>query len=82
MKRAAEGQADGDRPTLHSSQHEARWEAYLMAKEITKSLEADITTLDKSVREMWAKLCQVKHATQYLCTVASQIIQGSSQVRS
>ena len=53
-----------------------------MAKEMTKSLEEDIVTLEKSVREMQAELCQVKHATQYLCTVASQIIQGPSQVRS
>ena len=74
MKHVEEGDAERDQQAPHSSQHEARWEAYLMAKEMTKSLQADIATLDKSVREMWAELRQVKHATQYLCTVESQIV--------
>lgn len=49
-----------------------------MAKEMTKFLEADIATLDRSVRDIQAKLRQVKSATQNLCTMASQIAQGSS----
>ena len=57
MKRGAgQRDAEGDRPVPHSPHHEARWEAYLMAREMTKSLEADIATLDKSVREMRAEL--------------------------
>eukprot|EP01018_Ginkgo_biloba_P000927 Gb_07086 [translate_table: standard] len=78
------GQRDveGDQPVPHSPQHEARWEAYLMAKEMTKSLEADISTLDKSVRDMWAELRQVRNATQYLCILASQIVQDLSRVHS
>jgi len=81
MKRGA-GQrgVEGDHPVPYSPHHEARWEAYLMAKEMTKSLEVDIATLDKSVREMRAELCQVRNATRYLCTVASQIVQDSSRV--
>eukprot|EP01018_Ginkgo_biloba_P026737 Gb_40099 [translate_table: standard] len=49
MKRgASQKDAEGDQPIPHSSHHEARWEAYLMAKEMMKSLEADISTLDIS----------------------------------
>lgn len=43
---------EGDHPISHSSSHEARWEAYLMAQEMTRSLEEDIATLDKSVKDM------------------------------
>eukprot|EP01018_Ginkgo_biloba_P036104 Gb_14082 [translate_table: standard] len=44
--RAGQNNAEGDQPIPHSSRHEARWEANLMAKEMTKSLEVDIATLD------------------------------------
>jgi len=51
-----------------------------MAWEMIRSLEADIATLDKSVREMHGELCQVKNSTQHLCTMESQIAQELSYV--
>eukprot|EP01018_Ginkgo_biloba_P040279 Gb_03792 [translate_table: standard] len=79
---AGQKDAEGDQPILYSSHHEARWEAYLMAKEMMKSLEANITTLDRSVREMQEELYHVKSATQHPFIMASQITRGSSHVRS
>eukprot|EP01018_Ginkgo_biloba_P037491 Gb_41482 [translate_table: standard] len=80
--RADKGDIEGDHPIPHSSSHEARWEAYLMAWEMMRSLEADIATLDKSVKDMQGELRQVKSATQSLFTVASQIVRELSYVRS
>lgn len=42
----------GDHLIMYFSNHEDRWEAYLMSQEMMRSLEAGIATLDKSVKDM------------------------------
>lgn len=51
---------------LYSPSHEAHWEAYLMAKEVTRTLREDIAKLGQSVTTMRHELQQIKSATQIL----------------
>eukprot|EP01018_Ginkgo_biloba_P035931 Gb_05193 [translate_table: standard] len=49
-RRTKKSDLEGSREVQHSPTHVARWEAYLMAREMTKSLEVDISNLDKSIK--------------------------------
>lgn len=60
---ASKGDPEGSQVILHSLTHEARWEVYLMAEEITRSFKEGISNLDKSVRAMREELQQLKDAT-------------------
>eukprot|EP01018_Ginkgo_biloba_P009393 Gb_17530 [translate_table: standard] len=63
---------------LHSPSHEACWEAYLMAKEVTRNLRVDIANLGQSVNAMRDELQQIKSATQSLGNTTTQILHGLS----
>eukprot|EP01018_Ginkgo_biloba_P005351 Gb_11605 [translate_table: standard] len=52
------------------------------AKEMTRSLEADISNVDSSVRTMWEELQQVKDATQNVSTAMIHVLHELSHIRS
>jgi len=51
-----------------------------MAKEMTRTLEPNISNLDKSVNTMCNGIQQVKSATQSLCTTMIQILHELSHI--
>eukprot|EP01018_Ginkgo_biloba_P040360 Gb_12614 [translate_table: standard] len=71
---------EGSQGVKHSPTHVARWEEYLMAKEMTRSLETNNSSLDKSVKAMQEELKQVKDATQGLSTTTIHVMHELSHI--
>eukprot|EP01018_Ginkgo_biloba_P017681 Gb_37163 [translate_table: standard] len=64
----------------HSPTHIVYWEAYLMAKEMIRSLEAYISDLDKSVKAMQEELRQFKDVTQGISNIIIHILHELSHI--
>eukprot|EP01018_Ginkgo_biloba_P023445 Gb_23998 [translate_table: standard] len=80
-QQAEKGNPEKSKGVQHSPTHVAQWEAYLMAKEMTRSLKAGISGLDKSIKGVQEELRQVKDATQSVWAATIHVLHELSPIR-